>query len=131
MSDKRCPYCKQPFASGVAVHTACIEDAEPERCRCPIPAHDVNPCPYCGLLSHPREAATMSIKNRDHWTPEDMLDFIDGWHEASGLGFKTKRDKQRPIERGHGAGRHTIGHAVELMALGRTAREEHRKETGL
>lgn len=56
-------------------------------------------------------------KHRDR---EDKLDWHDGWHEASGLGFKSQRDPDR------------LSHpAAALMAAGRSARERHREATGL
>ncbi len=38
------------------------------------------------------------MKPRDNWDHEDWLDYLDGWHEASDLGFKTDRDLNRGVE---------------------------------
>ena len=86
------------------------------------------------------------MKPRDQWDREDLLDYLDGWHEASDLGFKTSRDTARvvswpdPDDVGRmfnmlglpDALAQTLSHpAAALMAAGRTARERHREEHGI
>ena len=37
------------------------------------------------------------VKPREQWDREDYLDFLDGWHEESGLGLVSQRDRQRTV----------------------------------
>ncbi len=78
----------------------------------------------------------------EHRDAEARLDWLDGWHEASGLGFKSDRDRGRAVswddpddltrammeERKPRRLAHPAG---ALMAAGRAARERHREATGL
>ena len=77
----------------------------------------------------------------EHRDREAKLDWLDGWHEASGLAFKSTRDPDRlvswadpddiveaSIERRKP---HRLTHpASALMAVGRAARDRHRESTG-
>ncbi len=74
----------------------------------------------------------MTITDRSRWGSEEYLDFLDGWHEATDPHFKTARDKDREVRFAElDEDDVPTGPAVELMAHGRTARENHRAETGL
>lgn len=78
----------------------------------------------------------------EHRDAEARLDWLDGWHEASGLGFKSGRDPDRAVSwpdpddinpaaiaRRQPA---RLSHpASALIAAGRAARERHREATGL
>lgn len=74
------------------------------------------------------------LKPKDQWDVEDWLDHLDGWHEASGLGFTSERDLGRavniygPRPSDPNLPRPVIGRhpASALHAAGRTARERHR-----
>jgi hypothetical protein len=37
------------------------------------------------------------IKPQELWDGADWLDWLDGWHEECGLGFKSKRDLDRVV----------------------------------
>ena len=73
---------------------------------------------------------------------EGRLDWLDGWHEASGLGFKSTRYPNRAVSwpdpddiNAAAIARRApsrLSHAASaLMAAGRAARERHREATGL
>jgi hypothetical protein len=63
----------------------------------------------------------MSIKPRDQWDRDDRLDYLDGWHEASGLGFKSSRDRDRVIAWADEHGSRHRCTSGDLMQLGRDA----------
>ncbi len=71
------------------------------------------------------------LKPEDQWDTEDRLDHLDGWHAASGVGFKSTRDPEREVKV-YGPGEPHIHRyvththpAADLIAAGRTARERH------
>lgn len=78
------------------------------------------------------------LKPKDQWDVDDWLDHLDGWHEASGLHYKSDRDPNREVlifgelNRDTGKrpiiGRHPAG---ALLAGGRATRERHRGEHGV
>ena len=97
---------------------------------------------------------TDTLKPRDLWDRDDLLDFLDGWHEASDVGFKAKRDHDRQVsfvdphakmsefgpsqnqtERDFVArwtASNTLHHpAGGLIASGRSARDRHRQAEGI
>ena len=79
------------------------------------------------------------LKPKDQWDVEDWLDFNDGWHEGSGLGYTSERDLGRAVKvygpRPDDARlpRPVIGQhpGSALHAAGRTARDRHRGEHGI
>ncbi len=74
------------------------------------------------------------MKPREDWTREDLLDYLDGWHEASGTGFESKRNSKRVIVYTglvDGLWKEQRYSTGEVIALGRKDREAHREATGI
>lgn len=94
------------------------------------------------------------IKPRSEWDREDLLDYLDGWHAESGLGFKVERDTFRrvvwldpaavqpnfpntgPVQRQRLVtewltANTLVGKASMVMLAGRTGRIAHREATGI
>ncbi len=70
------------------------------------------------------------MKPRAQWDREDLLDYLDGWHDECGLRFRSQRPPVRVTHRDIGSGI-PIGIAGDLMKLGREDRIAHREATGI
>ncbi len=84
-----------------------------------------------------------TIKPREQWDSEDRLDYLDGWHEESGIGFRSTRNRERVVRfevaptdetnyRTRALGPTHVQHpASALFALGRDHRIAHKQATGI
>lgn len=73
----------------------------------------------------------MTTKPRDMWDREDRLDFLDGWHEASEIGFHIQRDPNREVRFCDVRGQEVAHPADALICAGRNARLAYRESTGI
>jgi hypothetical protein len=72
-------------------------------------------------------------KPREEWDREDLLDYLEGWHTASGLHYRPRRDPMRttkPFVDGRQIRRYPDT-GFNFMTMGGLDRAQHREATGL
>ena len=57
------------------------------------------------------------LKPEEQWDTADRLDHLDGWHEASDVGFKSKRDPERVVKVYDPNDRQLVTHTHKAAAL--------------